>query len=225
MSGANFLYAYLLAAMLLPTSFGDVAMMEPEVGVASNWPRATSMLQHAAEEKKLKEATEEEEPIHVAVASKGGNCGQTCKSLAPEHAASCAAPAAATQATVQVKEAIQTVAGETKESDSDDTMARVKVEDHQVPCFSDTINWPLLLAGIGLLLAGQFDGWDRLLDGTRLQDKLPEGSLRKLLTVIGLLAFAEGSTLFDARAFALSFACGLTFLALPCLVLYTRRGV
>jgi len=228
-----------MAAMLLPTSVGKVARNEPEVEKSSLNP-AASMLQHAVEGRKLKEATEEEvteeeKEDEEERRSCHGTCGKICNSFAPGNGATCAGPAAA-RATVHVMEAIQTIAGETKgivhateaietdagvtkEPDTDEPMAQLKA------CLSDAISWPLLFVGIGLLLAGQFDGWERCLDGTELQDRLPEGSLRKLLTVIGLLAFAEGSTLFDARAFALSFACGLTFLALPCLVLYTRRGV
>lgn len=201
----------MLAATLLPTSFG-VAMTEPEV--VTGWPAAASMLQHAAEKRQLEATKEEEEP---AVGQRN-TCGQTCSSLAPEHGASCAVPAAATQATQQ-----------TKESNSNAAMAQVRIDgDYQAEaaaCSSDAVNWPLLLVGIGLLLAGQFDCWDRLLDGTEVWDRLPQGSLRKSLTVIGALAVAEGSTLVDARPFALSFAFTLTVVAVPHIVVYTRRDV
>jgi hypothetical protein len=220
MLGAALFYVYYLAALSLPAAVGNVALKEPEV--PSSAPSVTSMLQRAVEEKKLKEADVEEEASRMddeVSHSRRVNCGQTCGNEASEHAASCAAPAATTETVIQLNDANQIIANPTKESDSNDPMAHV-----EAVCFLDAVSWPLFFVGLGLLLAGQFD-WDQFLDGTELQYKLPEGSVRKLLTVIGLLAFAEGSTLFDARAFALSFSCGLIFFALPFLVTYRRRDV
>lgn len=207
------MYVYLLAALLLPTTFGKVAKTESEV--VNDLPELRSMLQHAAEEKKFTESRKEDDKEEEEEASrmnhevgslKGGTCGQTCSSMASESVVSCATPAA-TEAAVQLNDAIQTVAVQTRESDSNGPMAEVKAKDHQTDPFSDEISWPLLLAGVGLLLLGQYGGWDGLLHRTGFQNRLPECSVRKVLTTVGLLAFAEGSDLLDARAFAFSFIC------------------
>jgi len=219
MLGAALLYVYSFAILSLPAAVGNVAPKEPDV--PSSAPSVT-MLQAAVEEKRLTEADVEEEAHQIddeVGHSRQVTCGHTCKYEASEHAASCAATAATAEAVVQLRDASQMIANLTKESDSNDPVARV-----ETVCFLDAVSWPLFFVGLGLLLAGQFD-WDEFLDGTELQYMLPEGSVRKLLTVIGLLAFAEGSTLFDARAFALSFLCGLIFFALPLLVAYRRRHV
>merc|ERR1712204_165340 len=119
---------------------------------------------------------------HIDGICDGSTCGQKGSSLAVEHGAFCTAPAAATQ-----------------ESHSDAAIAQVRVDDdYQTACSSDAVHWPLLLAGVGILLAAHgCDGWDRLLAGTELQGRLPEGALRKFVTAMGLLAIAEGSTLLD----------------------------
>lgn len=237
MSRATLLHVCFSAVSLLPTTIGNVAQMEPEV--TSGSPAVTSMLQRTAEERRLKEPEEEEEEEELSYMDhdfghleRGVTCGQTCSNLAPEHGASCAALATTAEATDQRNDAVQIRACEAKESNSNHLVEHVEhvehvenVEHEKGTSLLDAISWPLFLAGIGLLVAGQFDGWDRLLDGTELQCMLPDGSVRKLLTVIGLLAFAEGSTLFDARAFALSFVCGLSFLVLPLLVTYRRHAV